>query len=109
MEAECHARTCMESWLEALRPNERAIYESLPEDYQESFRICKDLSEKSENGIFFLSCRELGERINKHDPHAHRIMRTFQKMEIMTMINKGTRGDTGSKRKATYWKWVLLC
>jgi hypothetical protein len=107
MEAECHARTCMESWLEGLRPNEWAIYESLPEDYQESFRICKDLGEKSENGIFFLSCRELGERINKHDPHAHRVMQTFQKMGIMVIMEKGSRGGIDPKRKATYWKWIM--
>jgi hypothetical protein len=34
-------------------------------------------------------------------------MQTFQKMGIMVMIKKGARGDAGSKRKATYWKWIM--
>jgi hypothetical protein len=105
-EAESHAEACMESWLEGLSQDEREIYESLPEDYQESFRICRDLGEKSKNGIFHLSCRELAERISKHDPHAHKIFRTFQEMGIICMIEKGSRGGTDPKRNATVWKWV---
>ena len=107
MEAESHADACMESWLEGLSPDEREIYEAVPEDYQESFRICRDLGEKSENGIFHLSCRELAERISKHDPHAHKILRTFQEMGIICMIEKGSRGGTDPKRNATVWKWLL--
>ena len=64
-------------------PYRRTIYEALPEDERDAFRICRDLAKlptpEREPLTFFVSCNHLGDRLRLHPPEAQRILRKFEK------------------------------
>ena len=100
------------TWLEGLNPNERALYESLPVLYREAFRICRDLAlyPKKEAGAydFFLSCNDLGCRLDCHPQKAHRIFESFKALRLLSVAIQGTQHSKEVAGIATRWIWLNL-
>jgi hypothetical protein len=97
------------TWLEGLNPDERTLYESLPAAYGEAFRICRDLTlqaKKEAAGYdFFLSCNDLGVRLDFHPQKAHRILESFQALGLLSVAIQGTRHTKDAAGRATRWIW----
>lgn len=100
------------TWLEGLNPNERALYESLPVIYREAFRICRDLAlyPKKEAGAydFFLSCNDLGCRLDCHPQKAHRILESFKAARLLSVAIQGTQHSKDAVGITTHWFWHTL-
>jgi hypothetical protein len=110
-EAVAHLKSCNESWFNDLSPEQREYASDLPESYQEAFRICRDLAiledECHEPGKFFLSYRQLSNRIGISDKSARRILLTFESQGWLKPHVKGTQHKPGSIGKATVYLWLL--
>lgn len=100
-----------QTYLDGLSPLESAYYARLATDFQDAFRICRDLahlkSEELEAGCFFLSCNELGRRINRHPQKAQRILQNMIKFDLLEIVKKGERRACGARGEATVWRWLL--
>jgi hypothetical protein len=109
-EAAAHLKTCKESWLQDLSPEQRKDVLDLPEHYQEAFRICRDLAmlkdERQQPCQFFLSYNDLSHRIGKSQKDAERILRTFDSQGWLKILIKGTQHKPGSKGKSTLYLWT---
>jgi hypothetical protein len=97
------------TWLEGLNQDERTLYESLPAPYGEAFRICRDLglqAKKEAAGYdFFLSCNDLGVRLDCHPQKAHRILESFQALGLLSVAIQGTQHTKAAAGRATRWIW----
>jgi hypothetical protein len=97
------------TWLDGLNPDERTLFESLPAPYGEAFRICRDLALHTKKEVagydFFLSCNDLGHRLDCHPQKAHRILESFQAAGLLSVAIQGTRHSKDASGKATYWLW----
>jgi hypothetical protein len=98
------------TWLESLNPDERALYESLPVLYREAFRICRDLAlypKKEAGGYdFFLSCNDLGCRLDCHPQEAHRILESLKALRLLSVAIQGTQHSKEAAGIATRWIWL---
>jgi hypothetical protein len=110
-ECDAHLNACSKTWFEKLPADERKHVADLPEEYQVSFRICRDLATREDEhcppGQFFMSYRELARRIGTRQKSAERILATFIGQGWIKIHTKGTRYEAGSKPKATQYLWML--
>jgi hypothetical protein len=95
----------------SLPPAESMIYNALPQQEQVAFRICLDLAllPKPKEGRlrFFLSCKELGDRLAAHPMQALRILRVFTSLGLIRQLRKGTERAPGRKAQAGVYQWLL--
>ncbi len=103
-EMEAHLCACERNWMAELSSHEAELADALDAKKQAAFRICRDLAAHS-NGTFFLGCNELGRRIRVRPHRAQAILNALEGLEVLTMIEKGTRYAKGVQAKATTWKW----
>jgi hypothetical protein len=100
------------TYAESLSAEEREVYQALPEDKQGAFRICRALAlmpkkKGEEPGTFFLSCGDLGARLMLDDKMAHRILRYFQKVGLLALVQLGQKRMPGVKPIASSYRWLL--
>jgi len=105
-EAKKQWSACEYSFRGMISRAEKEIYDELNESQKSVFRICKGLSlyEKtnSNRGEFFLSCRELGNRIGVSHEKANRLLNEFSdEFELIKIIEMGKAAG----RKATVYRW----
>lgn len=111
-EAMSHLKAIMQTYTKALTPAERDVYEALPEQEQDAFRITRDLARLPEPkgrpaNTFFLSYGHLGDRIGTHPQQAQRIMRRLQGYGLVKLVQNGTRRASGVRGDACTWRWML--
>jgi hypothetical protein len=91
---------------------ERKIYDALPELEQDAFRIVRDLASwlqpNRERLQFFMSSKQLGDRLEIDRQRAYRILRRFEcDYEIIKCIAKGKPWTPGEKPQASVFRWLL--
>jgi hypothetical protein len=105
--------SALANYVVGFSPDERDIYFNLQsEEEQNVFRICRDLAglpnRPAGPGTFFLSSRQLGDRLGIDPMAAHRILGRFSaRYRILELVSKGTKWQAGERRTATVWKWHL--
>jgi hypothetical protein len=115
-EMRSHLDATRRTWLESLGKEERRHYMVLVEisrNHAAAFRVCRELA--GEDGTFFLSCAELGKRIDLDGKQAQRLLGQLVGLEIIKVMKKGTQHRTieqdGEKivqpGKATDYRWLL--
>jgi hypothetical protein len=110
MEVRAMLNGVQSSFLKSLKgKDEREYYLYLEPDESTTFRICRSLAalnkpKKLPPPLFFLSCRDLGERIGINHMKANHLLRDFVDEGILDLMQKGTRG---SHREATTYRWNL--
>ena len=106
-EVEAQLAAVEASWLESLTPDDRALIEVMEPEMREAFRICRDLASQNE-GRFFLSCNNLGDRLGITPPKAFRILERLQGLEIIVLEKKGKRREPGvlGKGRASEWQYL---
>jgi hypothetical protein len=107
-EARAMIKLVAESYLADLSPEERSVYEGLPNEWRATFRICRDLARTGNEvfgpGHFYMSCEQLRLRLGlKHSAQAERILKRFKKAGLLQAV--GT--DTRKKLEATTFLWLL--
>jgi len=89
---------------------ERQFYWQLTARDKVAFRICRRLALGSRtrkgDGRFYLSCRNLGNRLGVSDMTAFRILRKFQKEGLIAVVQKGRVWKKGHKDVATVYEWL---
>ncbi len=99
------------TYIESLNADERGIYDALPENEREAFRICRDLAllpePKREPLTFFLSFNQLGDRLGIYPTQAQRIMRQLESYGLLKQLKKGTRRAAGVPAEAGTYQWLL--
>ena len=110
-EAESHIKATLLQWEGELTEEDKVTLEELPSLQREAYRICRDLahheSDQYPRGIFFLSCADLGRRLETDMKHAHRILAQLEGMKILSISNKGTRHSKQARGRATVYRMVL--
>ena len=116
IEMRSHLNATHRTWLESLCEEERRLYcelAGISHNHKTAFRVCRELADIE--GLFFLSCAQLGERIGIDRQTAHRIFRQFAGLGIIEVVKKGTQHRTieqdGEKimnhGTATVYRWLL--
>jgi hypothetical protein len=100
------------SYRDSLNEIERKIYEALPDIQQDAFRILRDLAfwaqPKAEPYQFFMSCKQLGDRLQIDRQSACRLLRRFQKeYRLIDSVAKGKLWTPGEEPRATVFRWLL--
>ena len=100
------------SYRESLSAIERKIYDVLAGVEQDAFRILRDLAFWSEpkrgSPEFFMSCKQLGDRLQIDRQSAWRIIRRFEDdYRLIKCIAKGRQWVTGEKPQASTYRWLL--
>lgn len=104
---------CLASYPSRLSEIERASYLELAcEEQRTAFRICHGLSRCESDAslpppLFALSACELGARSGLRDMEAYRILKGFEKCDMIKIERKGTRRELGKRGLATVWRWML--
>jgi hypothetical protein len=110
VEIKAFLKSVRAGYLDSLTNNERKIYESLSENEQAAFRVCRDLASRkkadTDNATFFLSSKGLADRIDYHGRQAHRLLRKFIKWKLLTILKKGERWKKNKKPLATEYRWL---
>jgi hypothetical protein len=110
-EANAMLESVAKTYTESLNAGERAIYDALPGNEREAFRICRDLAllEKpgTERGTFYMSFDQLGYRLGIFPMQAQRIMRQLQSYGLIKQVKKGTRRAAGVRGEAGTYQWLL--
>lgn len=107
-EALSHIRATRETWLDSLSKKERQLYDEASQaskHHETAFRVCRELADKDSN--FYLSYKQLGDRIGIDSTQAGRILKQFIPLGILTMITKGTQHSKKGAGKATSYRWLL--
>ena len=115
-EMRSHLNATRLTWQESLGKEERQHYSELAEisqNHTNAFRVCRELADKE--GLFFLSCAHMGERIGFDRQIANRIFGQFEGLGIIEMIEKGTQHriiiQDGEKivvkGNATVYRWLI--
>ena len=91
---------------------ERKIYDALPELEQDTFRIVRDLAlwpqQKGEPLQFFMSSKQLGDRLQIDRRRAYRILQRFEyDYQIIECLAKGKPWTLGEKPVANVYRWLL--
>ena len=116
-EMRSHLAATRKTWLASLNKDEMKHFEELVEvslNHTAAFRVCRELVDAE--GLFFLSCAQLGERISIDRQTAYRILRQFVGLGIIGVTTKGTQHRTleqdgkkvVEKGKATTYRWLLF-
>jgi hypothetical protein len=100
------------SYCHSLNQIEREIYQTLPDVQREAFRILRDLAlwpePKREPFQFFMSSKQLGDRLKKDRQIAYRILRQFeQDYRLIKCVAKGKLWVPGEKPQASVYRWLL--
>ena len=100
------------SYRESLSAIERKIYDMLPGVEQDAFRILRDLALWSEpkrgSFEFFMSCKQLGDRLQIDRRTAHRILRRFEEdYRLIKCVVRGKLWVPGEKPQASIFRWLL--
>src|SRR4029077_6168028 len=81
-EAQKMLESVAESYRGSLNAIEQKIYDALPSVERDAFRILRDLALRSEpksgSFEFFMSCKQLGDRLQIDRQSAYRILRRFE-------------------------------
>ena len=100
------------SYRESLSEIERKIYDALPDSEQDAFRILRDLGLWSESKRrsfhFFMSCKQLGDRLQVDRQTAYRILRRFEReYGLIKCVAKGKLWVAGEEPQASTYSWLL--
>jgi hypothetical protein len=110
-EADAAQRNVARDYAESLTQTERDFYQALPDEEQEVFRICLDLSlleePKREPLTFYFSFEHLGVRLGIHAMSAQRIIHRFINYKIIELLKKGTRREKDKPGECGSYKWLL--
>jgi hypothetical protein len=101
------------SYCESLSLVERKIYDRLPDVERDAFRILRDLALWSEpkRGAFefFMSCKQLGDRLLIDRQSAYRLLLRFEyEYGLITCVTKGKPWTRGEKPEASVYRWLLI-
>ena len=108
-EAKAMLKAVQMSYLQDFQDEQR-MYQSLPEDIQNIYRICRDLAlhpDKLPIPYFVLSGNELGKRIAVSRNIAAHQLNCLCSIGIISLMEKGEAWANGKPRKANIWKWEL--
>ena len=101
-EAKAMLDSVVQSYSQELHPDERAIYQILPEIEQSAFRICRDLAlllrPERPPLTFYIGFGHLSERLQIHPMQAQRLVRRFEVHGLLRLITKGNRRAAGVPR-----------
>jgi hypothetical protein len=91
---------------------DRKIYDALPDVEQDAFRILRDLAlwpqPKGEPFQFFMSCKQLGDRLQIDRRVAYRILLRFEdEYRLIKCTAKGKMWVPGEKPQASVYRWLL--
>jgi hypothetical protein len=91
---------------------ERKIYDALAAVEQDTFRILRDLAlwpqPKGKPFQFFMSSKQLGNRLQTDRQIAYRILRRFEyDYEIIKCVAEGKTWTPGEKPVANVYRWLL--
>lgn len=106
-ETRAMVKGCAKTYTSALTSDDRQIYELLDNRGQAAFRICRDLASRGKKQVFFLSCDELGERVECDSRQSHRILTGFMGLGLLQRTTLGQARAPGVVARATEWKWLL--
>jgi VirE N-terminal domain len=97
------------SYRAKLSAGEEAVYATLDGDGrgQAAFRVMRDLAKRGKENVFFLSCDELGARIDCDSRQAHRLLCAFNSDGLVEIVAPGVRRAHGAEARATEYKWKL--
>ena len=100
------------SYRNSLPEIEHKIYDALDELEQDAFRILRDLAlwpdPKLGRSEFFMSCKQLGDRLQIDRQIAYRILRRFeQDYRLIKCVIKGKLWVPGEKPQASVYRWLL--
>jgi hypothetical protein len=99
------------TYIESLNADERNIYDALPEQEQEAFRICRDLASlkkpEREPHTFFLSFNHLADRLGIFPMQAQRIMQQLESYGLIKLLKKGTKRAAGVRGDAGSYQWLI--
>lgn len=105
---------CLCSWPSRSNPplseREKEIYLNLPSDRaQTAFRIARSLSIARNNTgrKFYLSAREISDRLDWERRSAKSLLDLLVRLEVIEVIQPGQRWATGTKPRATVYRWRL--
>ncbi len=99
-----------ETYLSQLAEGERSVFSALDVQSQSAFRICRDLAYRPDARtplVFFMACNELGSRLQTKDMQASRLLRSFERFRIISIVEKGERRQQGKLPKASSYRWLL--
>jgi hypothetical protein len=100
-----------QTYTESLDAFDRSIYEALPENERDAFRICRDLASLIDPdkvaGTFYMSCNQLGDRLGIHPPQAQRILWQMESYGLIKLLEKGVRRAAGVRPIAGTYQWLL--
>jgi hypothetical protein len=102
----------VETYRASLSEIEQNIYDALPDVEKDVFRILRDLALRREQkcGLFevFMSCKELGDRLQCDRKIAWRILRRFEDdYKLIKPIIKGKLWHPGEEPQAPVYRWLL--
>lgn len=111
-EAKAMLKSVATTYHSGLMPKEGEIYAALPDIEQDAFRILRDLAffvrPPHEPLTFFMSCKELGDRLQIDQREAHRILKRFcEDYRLIECRTKGKMWELGRKPQASEYKWML--
>jgi len=111
-EAEKMLESVAASYRDSLKEIERKIYKALCEVEQDAFRVLRDLAlwpeAKREPFQFFMSCKQLGDRLQIDRRTAHRILWRFEEdYRLLKCVVKGKLWVPGEKPQASVYRWLL--
>jgi len=110
-EAKAMLESAAKTYTESLNADERKIYDALPEQEQDAFRICRDLAmlktPEREPHTFFLSFNHLADRLGIFPMQAQRIMRQLESYGLIKLLKKGTRRAAGVRAEAGSYQWLI--
>ena len=101
------------SYCDSLNEIERKIYEALRDIERDAFRILRDLAlwpqPKGKPFQFFMSCKQLGDRLQIDRQRACRLLRRFQnEYGLIECVVKGKPWTPGEEPRASEFRWLLI-
>lgn len=110
-EAKAMLESVTKTYPKTLNAREREVYQALPEDEKNAFRICRDLAllktEKRKPLTFYLSCNHLGDRLGLYSMEAQRILWQLENYGLIKLLQKGTRRTAGVRGLAGLYQWLI--
>jgi hypothetical protein len=112
-ESEKMLESVAKTYRDSLNEIEQKIYMALPEVERDAFRILRDLAlgpqPKCEPLQFFMSCKQLGDRLQIDRQSASRLLRRFeQDYRLIKCVLKGSRWTPGQEPLASTYRWLLV-
>lgn len=99
---------CEDNYPSGLSAIERRIYDVLVEPEKSAFRICRAFAQPDAKLIFYLGCNHLALRLGPPGTvNAWRTLRVFEKLGIITVVEKGHVRAKGQRSLATHYRWTL--